>query len=116
MSHLTTKQLAERWGCHPSTVTSLIRRGQLAAMRLGTDWRISEEAAAAYERAHTTSAETSTPTASAPTPEPIRPVFGVLEEGRVLGERWWERETTGAASSAAGRGRATGKKKAALPR
>jgi len=117
---MTTAEVAERWACDPSTVTARARSGALIGMRLGTDWRFSMAAVEAYERAHTTAPDSAASNAGQKqeaTPAPIRPVFAVLEETGVplpLPERWWEQETNSAASSAAGRGRSTGKKKAAL--
>lgn len=67
-------------------------------MRLGTKgWRVSLAALEAYERAQTTGSDAA-PSHEAPKREPIRPVFGALEETGVrlpLPERWWE----GAAAS-----------------
>jgi excisionase family DNA binding protein len=116
-AYLTTAQVAERWACDRSTVTARARSGELVGMRLGTDWRFSHAAVEAYERAHTTSAEPAYPAPAKLAAEPIRPVFGVLEETGAplpLPERWWEQPTQRAASSAAGRGRASKTKKAAL--
>lgn len=54
---LTARQVGERWGCSPKTVKRLAERGELAAMKLGADWRIGTAAVEAYEQRHTTSAE-----------------------------------------------------------
>jgi excisionase family DNA binding protein len=115
---LTPRQVAERWGCSPRHVRRLCRSGELRAMRLGQDaWRISMEAVETFEQARTSGAASSTSDEGRKA-EVVRPVFGVLVESGadlVLPERWWESQpTTGAASSAAGRGRSTGKKKTAL--
>lgn len=61
-AHLTPRDVAQQWQCHPDTVTKLCRRGLLRALRIGTAWRITPEAVAEYEARHT-----SEPTA-APTP------------------------------------------------
>lgn len=113
---LTTAQLAERWSCDRTTVTARARSGELVGMRLGTDWRFSLAAVEAYERAKS-SGKAPAPRPAPVAAEPIRPVFGVLEETGAelpLPERWWERETSSAASSAAGRGRTARPKKTAL--
>ena len=52
-AYLTARQLAERWNCGASYVRKLCRSGVLPAMRLGSDWRISEAAVTAYEQART---------------------------------------------------------------
>lgn len=110
---LTPRQVAERWACSTRTVERLCHSGELPAMRLGLHrWRIGLAAVEAYELAHTSGTTESAPSIEARKAEPIRPVFGALEEtGRPLGERWWEDDD--AASSAVGRGRSTGTKKTA---
>lgn len=50
---LRPSDLAAQWQCSAGHVRKLCRTGQLRAMRLGSDWRISPEAAAAYEAANT---------------------------------------------------------------
>lgn len=107
--YLTARQVADRWGCSMRQVQRLCTSGELRAMRLGSDWRITTAAVEAYEAAHANGSE---PSASieAREPEPIRTVFGALEEGGMplaLPERWWEGDSL--ASPAAGRGRSTGR-------
>jgi excisionase family DNA binding protein len=92
MAYLTPRQLATQWQCSASHVRRLCRRGELQAMRLGSDWRISAEAAAAYEAAHTTRRpdvtfdvtvrKTGTHTA-----------YGFEFDGGALPDRWWEQLT-----------------------
>lgn len=110
--YLTARQVAERWGCSTRQVQRLCHSGALRAMRLGLEsWRIRLADVETYELAKA-NRPAEGPSSARPD-EPIRPVFGAVGEGarRPLGERWWERETNDAASSAAGRGRATGKEK-----
>ena len=49
--YYTPKALAERWGCHVCIVYDLLRKGKLKGYKLGKDWRISDEARAAFEAA-----------------------------------------------------------------
>lgn len=42
MSLLTVEEAANRLRVHPETVRRMIRRGELAAIRVGTIWRIDE--------------------------------------------------------------------------
>jgi len=51
---MTPRQVADRWICSTGHVRRLCRRGDLSAMRLGSDWRISETAVEAYEDRNTT--------------------------------------------------------------
>jgi len=51
---MTPPALAQRWGCKPSTILTMLRRGELRGFTLGRGrrrprWRISPEAVAAYE-------------------------------------------------------------------
>lgn len=107
-AYLKPSEVAERWGVSERQVERLCAAGRLRAMKLG-GWRIRTADVEAYELAQANRPAST----ESPKTEPIRPVFGVLEEGarRPLGERWWEQETNDAASSAAGRGRSTGKEK-----
>ena len=41
--------LAKRWICHPDTVRRALRRGDLAAVRIGGAVRVSHDAVMAYE-------------------------------------------------------------------
>ncbi len=47
---------AARLDCHAETVRRLIRRGELQAVKVGSKWRVSETALAAYLNAHTVNA------------------------------------------------------------
>lgn len=40
---MTVKDLCEYLRVHPSTVYKLLRRGELPAFRIGSDWRFSAE-------------------------------------------------------------------------
>lgn len=40
---MTVKDLSEYLRVHPSTVYKLLRRGELPAFRIGTDWRFNTE-------------------------------------------------------------------------
>lgn len=40
---MTVKDLSEYLRVHPSTVYKLLRRGELPAFRIGTDWRFNAE-------------------------------------------------------------------------
>ena len=51
MSCYTPATLADRWGCKVCTVYDLLRTGKLKGFKLGKDWRITEEARAAFEEA-----------------------------------------------------------------
>ena len=62
---LTPADVAKQWACSPEHVQRLCARGELAALRLGRHWRISEQAVAAYEARHT-----ATPTTADETPKP----------------------------------------------
>jgi excisionase family DNA binding protein len=42
-SVMTVKELSEYLRVHPSTVYKLLRRGELPAFRIGTDWRFNAE-------------------------------------------------------------------------
>ena len=125
-SFITARQLSERWGCSPQHVRRLCAAGSLRAMRLGLDasrdaWRISEEAIAEYELAHTSHPAVKQPDRapsrlSPPGPTGTAAILGPLPDGYEprFPEAWGlPSRTTGAVSSAAGRGRSTGKKKTA---
>ena len=43
------QDLAERWACHPDTVRRLLRRGDLAVVRIGGAVRVPHDAVLAYE-------------------------------------------------------------------
>jgi excisionase family DNA binding protein len=94
--YMTPREVADRWGCSARHVRRLCAAGELRAMRLGLEsWRISLEAAEAYELAHTSGSASSTSDEGRKA-EVVRPVFGVLAEATgplVLPERWWEGET-----------------------
>ena len=59
--HLSTEQLAERWGISADTIQRRIASGQLAAINVGGGrrprWRIPAEAIARYETRHASRAE-----------------------------------------------------------
>lgn len=119
--YLTTAQLAERWACAPSYVRKLARRGVLAGMRLGVDWRFSLAAVEAYERARTTEpAEIETMPVTTPTaPDLVTLAPGDFELPAGYEPRFphlWGMTREDAASSAAGRGRTAGRKKTAPQR
>jgi excisionase family DNA binding protein len=99
---MTPREVADRWGCSARHVRRLCAAGELRAMRLGLEsWRISLEAAEAYELAHTSGSASSTS-------DVVRPVFGVLAEATgplVLPERWWEGETASMKGGGNGAGR-----------
>lgn len=42
-SVLTVKELAEYLKVHPSTIYRLLKRGQLRAFKVGSDWRFNVE-------------------------------------------------------------------------
>jgi excisionase family DNA binding protein len=111
---LTPREVAARWGCSARHVQELAQAGRLQAMRLGRrGWRIPVAAVEAYEAGHTTACESAqaaptTAPASAPEVRSELPSVGRL----ALPDRWWENPTLSAVSSAAGRGRSTGKRTA----
>lgn len=113
MAALKPADVAERWNCSAAHVRRLCRRGELQAMRLGSDWRISAEAVEAYEAAHTTASP-----AAAPVSQPVRAATSpavltvVGEMDGALPARWWEKTATTAASPAVRRGGSATKKKA----
>lgn len=41
---VTTAQAAQYLDCHPKTVRTLCRQGELRAVKLGSEWRIPTEA------------------------------------------------------------------------
>jgi len=41
---MTVKELSEYLRVHPSTVYKLLRRGEVPAFRIGSDWRFNAEA------------------------------------------------------------------------
>ena len=51
------QDLAERWACHPDTVRRLLRKGDLAAVRIGGAVRVPHDAVLAYEAEQRTSAK-----------------------------------------------------------
>lgn len=112
--YLTPRQVAERWSCSARHVRDLIAAGQLRAMRLGLGaWRIAVVDVEAYELARTNGSDSS-PSHEVRKAEPIRPVFGVLEETGdelPLPERWLETDERPTA-----RRGAQGKEKAASQR
>jgi excisionase family DNA binding protein len=116
-AYLTPREVAERWRPSVRHINRMAQTGRIPAVRIEGGWRFSLASVTEYELAHTSGAASSTSDEGRKA-EVVRPVFGVLDEATgplVLPERWWESQpTTGAASSAAGRGRSTGKKKAAL--
>jgi len=65
IGYLTPADVAERWRCHPSTVRTLIRGGELPAWKLGTEYRVSLAAVESYETLHRTAA----PSIEEPEPE-----------------------------------------------
>ena len=54
--------LADKWGCSPDLVYSLLRQKKLRAFKLGHDWRISEQARLDYENGVTEKTEKTTKT------------------------------------------------------
>ena len=48
---------AARLECHPETVRRLIRRGELSAVKLGSQWRVRESDLQKYFDAHATTAK-----------------------------------------------------------
>jgi len=48
---------AARLDCHPETVRRLIRRGELSAVKLGSQWRVRESDLQKYFDAHATTAK-----------------------------------------------------------
>ena len=69
---MTPRQVAERWSCSPRHVRRLCLSGELAAMRLGTDWRISVAAVEAHEAGQTSQpAADTTGTAASETGAPV---------------------------------------------
>ena len=55
---LRPSDLAAIWQCSAGHIRKLCRTGELRAMRLGSDWRISPEAAADFEAANTNEGRT----------------------------------------------------------
>jgi excisionase family DNA binding protein len=115
--YMTSRQLSERWGCDRGTVTKLARKGALAGMRVGLDWRFSLAAVEAYESAHTSAPADpeATPVAKTPSRAPSAPValegFTLPDDYVPVFPEAWGMTPEEAASRAAGRGRATGKEK-----
>lgn len=107
---LTPAQLAERWSVSVRTVQRLCETHQIAAFRVGEQWRIPLAVVEAYEAE--TQAETQTPEtprpSSAPTREEAAPAYIPVVAGVVP----W-RSAVIEAPAGAGRGRATGKRKTA---
>ena len=86
---LTPADVARRWQCSPCHVRRLCRTRALAAMRLGSDWRISSAAVEAYERAHTTEpADVSKPV---PPPVPSVAVGGLPDDYQPVFPELWLR-------------------------
>lgn len=53
---LSIRDLQDLWGVSRDLIDDLIRRGELPAIRVGRLWRVTREAAEAYERDHSTTA------------------------------------------------------------
>ncbi len=51
---------AARLDCHPETLRRIIRRGDLAAVKVGRTWRVRESDLVAYLNAHTVPAKAET--------------------------------------------------------
>lgn len=102
---LTAEQVAEEWQCSPSHVRRLARQQQLAAVRIGADWRFSLQAVEAYEAARTTAAAVEQPAPAVASQPSAHPLTGVpdlpADYEPVFKDLWADR----AASPAAGRGR-----------
>lgn len=131
-AYLTPAEVAARWACSPTHVRRLCRAGRLAAMRLGSDWRIGEGAVAAYEARHTVGAPAD-PSDETPKPETSRRREEVRSQVTAVGggalpadfepvfpDLWGRdsRSKTAAmpASPAGGRGRSARKEMAPLSR
>jgi excisionase family DNA binding protein len=97
---LTPAQVAAAWQCSAGHVRKLCRTGALRAMRLGSDWRISEQAVADYEAANTTerSATLCAVATAAATRRPAVSVMPADLDGE-LPPRWWESDTRKTASA-----------------
>lgn len=50
MSVLTPEEVAARWRCSPDTVYRALAAKTLKGFKVGRQWRITEEAVAAYEK------------------------------------------------------------------
>jgi excisionase family DNA binding protein len=49
-AHLTPKEVAASWRCHPDTVLELLRSGELPGFKIGRVWRVKVEDVREYER------------------------------------------------------------------
>ena len=108
-AYYTPEELADLWKCDRTTVRRRCASGELRAFRIGDLWRIPSEAVAEFEQRTMTGREPE------PKPEPTRvrrqpheqaPEYVAVVPGVVP----WRTEIVDAASPAAGRGRATGKR------
>ena len=57
--YYTVPELAARWRCSADVVYDLLRRGKLQGFKLGSSWRITDEARIQYEQ---TTARAAAPT------------------------------------------------------
>lgn len=48
--YYTVPELAARWRCSADVVYDLLRRGKLQGFKLGSSWRITDEARIQYEQ------------------------------------------------------------------
>lgn len=48
--YYTVPELAARWRCSSDVVYDLLRRGKLQGFKLGSSWRITDEARIQYEQ------------------------------------------------------------------
>lgn len=48
--YFTVPELAARWRCSADVVYDLLRRGKLQGFKLGSSWRITDEARIQYEQ------------------------------------------------------------------
>lgn len=87
---LTPSDVARRWNCSPGHVRRLCRSGQLPAMRLGSDWRISPSAVEAYGREHTNRPDPS-PVSGATAPAPSVAVGGLPDDYEPVFPHLWKR-------------------------
>ena len=86
---LTPASVAERWNCSSGHVRRLCRSGALAAMRLGSDWRIAVAAVETYEQVGRQEQPKSEPTQEA-VAAPVHVAVGELPRGYepVFPELW----------------------------
>lgn len=108
---LTPEQAGAILGVSGSTVRRLLNRGELRGVRIGGQWRLSEQSLTDWVAAH----ETGAPTASAATPaarvaptvaHPVGPLIGPAPEEPMF-PHLWGLPAHSAALPAAGRGRTT---------